>query len=240
MICLFVDETGDSKFKDYFGLSCTAVKHNFYENIKRDFQKILLKYGWDPSVEFKGSCLFSASKGCENVTIEQRVKIAEEIIDLNIANKNARMKFAYFSKKDSTDQKADYLTFLPKVIERVLKTYSKTTGQGKSLVNIYCDRRTDISINEIRLLTKTIIEKSGYFLFEDVSMVDSNFETVGILYADIVGYLMARIDTISNDSELFENLSPEMLQNNGKIKKLISSQKLIDMIKNLTVYGEKK
>jgi len=52
MICLFVDETGDSKFKEYFGLSCMDVKHNFYENIKKDFQKILLKYGWDPSVEF--------------------------------------------------------------------------------------------------------------------------------------------------------------------------------------------
>ena len=29
----------------------------------------------------------------------------------------------------------------------------------------------------------------------------SNFHTVGILYADIVGYLAARIDTISNELE---------------------------------------
>ncbi len=240
MICLFADETGDSKFKDYFGISCTAVKHNFYEKIKKDFQSILLKYGWDPFVEFKGSCLFSASKGCKDVSIEQRVKIAEEIINLNIANKNARMKFAYFSKNKSSDQKADYLRFLPKVIERVLKSYRKSTGQGKSLISLYCDRRTDISITDIRSLTKPVIEKNGYFLFEDVSMVDSNFETVGILCADIVGYLMARIQNISNDSELFENVSPEMLQNNGKIRKLISSEKLINKIKSLTVYSVKK
>ena len=71
-----------------------------------------------------------------------------------------------------------------------------------------------------------------------MSLVESNFETVGVLYADIVSYLMARIQNISNDSELFENVS-ELLNQLGKIMKLKSSVKLTEMIKNLTIYGVK-
>lgn len=239
MICLFVDETGDVKFSDYLGLSCTAVKHNFYENIKNDFQVNLLKAGWDSTIEFKGSYIFSATKGCQNVTVEERVDLAHKIIDLNVANKNARMKFAYFSKQYSGDKKGDYLNYLPAVIKKVLSSYLKSKGQGKSLVSFYYDYRSDIALKEMRHVVKPIIEKCGYTLFEDVNMVDSNFETVGILYADIVGYLMARIQTISNDSELFENVPPEMFDKIGKIRKLKSSVSLINKIKTLTVYGVK-
>ena len=67
----------------------------------------------------------------------------------------------------------------------------------------------------------------------------SNFDTVGIAYADIVGYHVARIDTISNDSELFDNIPPEMFQENGKIKKLRSSMRIINKIKNLSLYEVK-
>lgn len=84
-----------------------------------------------------------------------------------------------------------------------------------------------------------VLKKRHYCLFEDVTTPNSNFETVGILYADIVGYLKARIDTISNDSELFENIPKDQLLNNGKIKKLLSSKSLIDGIKNLVKYSVK-
>ncbi len=67
-------------------------------------------------------------------------------------------------------------------------------------------------------------------------MVDSNFQTVGILYADIIGYLAARIDTISNDSELFEGLSSDQLETNGKIRKLKSSHALMTKVKNMSKY----
>lgn len=37
------------------------------------------------------------------------------------------------------------------------------------------------------------------------------------MFADLVGYLAARIDTISNDAELFEDINREQLELNGKI-----------------------
>ncbi len=67
-------------------------------------------------------------------------------------------------------------------------------------------------------------------------MASSNFNTVGLLYADIIGYLAARIDTISTDSELFEGITPEQYETNGKIKKLRSSVSLILKIKNIDKY----
>lgn len=143
MICIFFDETSDSKFKDYFGICCAAVKHNYYGQIKEGFQKILLEGGWDPTVEFKGAYLFSPSKGCTNIPVEKRVEMAEAVIDLNVANKNARMKFSYF-KKASTNQKDDYLKYLPVILEKTLKKYGRDSGYGKDLVSIHCDNRTDI------------------------------------------------------------------------------------------------
>ncbi len=238
MICIFFDETSDEKFKNYFGISCAAVKHNFYGQIKGSFQKILLDGGWDPTVEFKGAYLFSAKKGCTNIPVDKRVEIAEGVIDLNVASKNARMKFAYF-RKSSQNLKDDYLYYLPALLERILKSYGKDSGQGKDLVSIYCDYRNDTPIEQIRSSLVPVITANHFKLYEDIQYAHSNFQTVGILYADIVGYLMARIETIANDSELFESIPPEVFETNGKIKKLKTSLNLINKIRSLSLYEVK-
>lgn len=237
MIHVFIDETSDAKFKDYFGLCCAIVKHSFYRQIKTGFQRILIDGGWDPTVEFKGSYIFSASKGCPEVPVDRRVDLAEAIIDLNIAHKNARMKFAYL-KTTTRDPKSTYLSYLPILLDRVLPRVRKgERKQGKDLVTVQCDYRNDITPREVREAVLSVLYDKGYTLFEDVSIVASNFETVGLAYADIVGYLVARIDTIVNDSELFENIPPELFETNGKIKKLRSSVRLITKIKRLSLYA---
>jgi hypothetical protein len=110
------------------------------------------------------------------------------------------------------------------------------SGGGKDLLAISCDYRSDISINDIQGAVLPIVEGKTYTLFEEVTMPNSNFHTVGILYSDIVGYLAARIDTISNDIDLFENIPLDQLENNGKVKKLESSQEMINKIKQLDKY----
>jgi len=49
MICAFIDETSDIKFKNYFGLCCATINAVNYVTVKKEFQKILLDAGWDPS-----------------------------------------------------------------------------------------------------------------------------------------------------------------------------------------------
>ncbi len=233
MILAFFDETSDSKFKNYFGLCCVTINSAFYTQVKRQFQNVLIENGWNPEIEFKGSYLFSAKSGDPNIDISQRVLIAEQILELNTANKNARICFHYF-RNECDDHKSAYLKYAPLLLKRALGKANHKNG--KDIVSINCDRRDDISINEFRSIFLPIIEEKEYTLFEDIIVPTSRFDTVGILYADLVAYLTARVDTISNDFELFENVPSEEWKNNGKIKKLVSSTKLLDQIKNLDQY----
>jgi len=233
MWLIFIDETSDSKFKDYFGLSCVVVNSTFYSNIKREFQKILLDYGWNPEIEFKGSYLFSATKGCTDISVEKRIEIASKVLKLNTAKRNARMSFVYI-KMNSINKKDDYLKYVPVLINKALKKAKKK--HDKDLVSLNFDFRSDIKKEELFKAIYPVIVKKGYVFLEDIHVLSSNFETVGILYADIVGYLFAKIDNISNDADLFENIPPEEFERNGKIKKLKSSIELIKVIKNFDRY----
>jgi len=235
MLLIFVDETSDSKFKDYFGLSIVTINYTKYAKIKTEFHKIFQKSKWDESIEFKGSFLFSAKSGDTTVSIEERIEIAEKIIDLNIAKKNARISFHYLKHTASPkEHKKEYLRLLPLLLNKAMP--NAPAGAGKNIASIHCDYRNDIKTHELRDAIIPVFNKKKYVLLEDPFMTTSNFNTVGILYADIIGYLAARVDTISTDSELFEGITSKEFEKNGKIKKLKSSMILISKIKNIKKY----
>ena len=73
MRLLFVDETGDQKDKEYLGFCVASLDATKYVLLKTETLKILRKLGWSDDVEFKGSCLFSQSKGCKHVSVDDRV-----------------------------------------------------------------------------------------------------------------------------------------------------------------------
>jgi hypothetical protein len=101
---------------------------------------------------------------------------------------------------------------------------------------LHCDQRDDINENIIREAVLGKICDKGYTLYEDVVLVKSCFHTVGILYADIVGYLLGRIDAISMDSDLFDDISEEDYETSGQLQKLKSSKELIDKVKTIKRY----
>jgi len=234
MLFVFVDETSDNKFKDYFGISIAVINSSHYHPIKKNFQSILKKSKWNTDIEFKGSFLFSSKKGDAAVGIDERIDICSELLQLNKSKVNARMKFYYVVKNECKDQKKDYLIYLPKLLNKALPKAKK--GNGKNIISIHCDERDGISSEEIRSAIEKILNEKGYELFENVVKVKSGFHTVGLLYADIVGYLFARKDIISNDSEIFSNFSDEEIKANGKIQKLQSSTTLLNLIKEFKPY----
>ena len=73
---------------------------------------------------------------------------------------------------------------------------------------------------KVQKLKEKLLTEKGYKLFENIVISRSNFETVGILYADLVGYLFGRIDNIAKDIDLFESLSAEQIEANQRLKKL--------------------
>lgn len=234
MQLIFIDETGDDKFDTYFGLSIAVINYTKYVKVKEEFQKILKKGNWDPSVEFKGSYLFSATKGDTSIPIDKRIELAEQILDLTASKANARMKFHYARHSaPASEHGKEYLRILPALLAKLEKAPS---GAGKNIAFVCCDHRSDVKLVELNEVVLPAIKKRGYTLLEQASMVHSGYETIGILYADIIGYLAARIDNISNDWELFEGLTEDELENNGKIKKLRSSQNLIGKVKDIKQY----
>src|SRR4030067_3103176 len=233
MLMSFVDETSDSKFPDYFGLCIATINSAHYRGVKSAFQKILLDNSWNPEIEFKGSYLFSASKGCKEITVEKRVAIASDILNLTVSEKNARIKFYYLLTKTSNHRKS-YIKFLPLLLKKSLPTASRKSG--KDLLALHCDQRDDIDEKTIRDVVLEKICEKGFTLYEDVILVKSCFHTVGILYADIVGYLLGRIDAISMDSDLFEDISEEDYETSGQLRKLKSSKELIEKVKTIKRY----
>lgn len=229
MLLVFIDETGDAKDKKYLGFSIATINARFYPLLKTNAQKILIDIGWNPEIEFKGSYLFSASKGCLEVDVEQRVEAAHKLLDLNMATSNSRMKF-YFGNLHSDNHTEAYVKFLPPLLVKILP---KSPKAPKNLIVVSCDERPDVTEDQLNEIIPPAIEHRGYVLYERVVSSKSTFDTIGLMFSDIVGYLTTRIDTISNDAELFEGITPEQFMTNGKLRKLKTSSELIVKIKQL-------
>jgi len=208
MKIIFIDETSDSEKKEYLGICCALVDSHSYKAIKEAAQSIFVKSGWNTKVEFKGSTLFSITKGDPQILIDKRIEMARDLIKLNISKKLSRIKFIYCDL-DCNNFKKDYLKCLPLVLEKLLPIAPKRAG--KDLLVIHFDENQSIRQDELRAAVMKVINKKGYTLLEDVISSHSNFETVGILFADLVGYLVGRRQIISKDSDLFEGFTPEQL-----------------------------
>lgn len=232
MKLLFIDETSDTKYTEYLGFCIASMDSKSYSLVKSKAQKILKDIEWDDHIEFKGSYLFSASKGCSDVEIEKRIEAAEKLLDLN-AGKNSRIRFD-FGKIESKNHGKDYLDALPTLIEKTLQKPSK--GAGKNLVMVICDERSDVPLEELNSCISDSVKAKGYTIIEQVVQARSSFDTVGLMYADLVGYLAGRVDNISKDVELFDGLTKDQLSKNGKFKKLKSSSRLIQKIKRINLY----
>lgn len=167
------------------------------------------------------------------------MQIASDLLRLHVANKNRRVRFYYLQMK-SEDHKTDYLNYAPKLLARALpKAQNKN---GKDLLSIVCDHRSDLKAASLQQALEPVAVEKGFVLHEQVVPSPSNFHTVGLMYADIVGYLLARIDTITTDSEFLENIPPEFFETNGKLRKLKSSTELmanVQRLKRFVVLGKK-
>ena len=231
MELIFFDESGDSKFKNYFGLCMAVVNSSHYSSVKRGFHSVLEKYGWPKNQEFKGSHIFSSNRGPQGVSTDQRVDMAGEILDLTSSRKNSKFRFFYYRNMESSDHKVTYLHGLQKALNKGIK---RKKGSGhKEIVFLSYDSRSDVSVSDVRDIAIPVISKKRLVLCEELVMADSNYHTVGILLADIVAYLASRIDTISNDEGLFEQIPEEEREKNGKLRKLRASTKLIEKVKKI-------
>jgi hypothetical protein len=232
MKLVFIDETGDIKFPKYLGISCVLIDASHYRIIKEELQRALVENGWKKDIEFKGSCIFSITKGDIDVDIEKRIEITERILRLN-AKKNSKIKFGYICKEVSENHKQDYLEMMPRLVGRMLPGALK--GMGKDVLSVHYDQREDVKPREVYDALVGVVKAKGYVFLENVCSSNSCYHTAGILYADLFGYLTARVDTVQRDTELFENISQDEWKTNGKLRKYTSSKKMLELIKNMKI-----
>ncbi len=238
MRLIFIDETGDRKFKDYMGICIASIDSRSYPLLKRESMKILEEVGWDSETEFKGSFLFSRSKGATDVEVEQRIDAAHRLLSLNTSDKKSRLRFAY-GKMSSTNKGADYLAAVPELLQLSKVLPKAPTGAGKNLISISCDDRDDVDESDLHSAIKSVLDDKGYVILERVQQATSAPDAVGLMFADLVAYLVGRADTISNDAELFEGLDKEQFKRSSRIRKLQSSTDLLKKLKRLDIYRKK-
>ena len=155
------------------------------------------------------------------MAVDERVAAAEKILELN-AKQHSRIKFAY-GQMQSKNANDDYLDGLPGLIYRVLPKAPK--GAGKNLVLVACDDRSGIDADILNATDEGAVQARGYVLLERPMQVKSSTDTVGVIFAALVGYLIGRLDTI--DVAKFDQLTAEQLETHGDFKKHESATKLI-------------
>jgi hypothetical protein len=206
-----------------------AINASKYAALKSDCHRILREYGWDMQYEFKGAHLFSLKNGDSTVEPETRIAIANELLANSTGPKNARMRFRYaVTKVEPSDSGAALCKIVPRLVKKVLKPAQKSGG--KNLVAVSLDYRNDVHTADVREPLRRALDEAGYVLFEDVLLVHSGVETVGILYADLVAYLAARIDIYGSDPKLARE-QPELFPLNHKHRKLLAAQRLLEQVK---------
>ena len=117
---IFIDETANPRVnKDFYGVCAVAVDATKYSGLTNDFYKCMKKYGWSDEEEFKGRFLFSSTKGDKSVAIEDRIKLARELISLNVSTQNARLT-PVFSCNSKGDKRQNHLNLVSDAVVALL------------------------------------------------------------------------------------------------------------------------
>ena len=226
MKLVFIDET---KQGDSFCVSMVIIDSSKYSILKREYLGVLEKYGWNHKSdknEFKGKIVFSAKDPEESsrITVDTRIKICNELLEHTLSSgKSKRMDVSFFSDKvkEGRTWQDIYFDVVPKLIEKKLGK-GKIKG-GKNCVAIFCDsfdmKRKEEMYQKMRRQIATVLRKRNWIFFEEIFFYKSTNYTLGITYADIIGYLVAKKDSGTVHHEAKRTTIDALLDNLKKIDK---------------------
>lgn len=239
MKLVFIDETGGVKVPDFYGVCAVAIDTSHYASIATDFIGRIQKTGWQEGLEFKGSFLFSSSKGDVTIAIEERIELVRDLIRLNVAQKNAKVKAA-FAWNRGGDDAVNHLRLLRRALTKLLSK-AKSKAQGKHLCVVFADENERVDYQDLRHEVRSVIDQRGQQLVEDVVEVRSSYYHVGVCYADLVAYLAAWVCLAGLEGAqraLFEY--EEIALTSTDERKVETVSEIFGMLKNVQVVGPKK
>ncbi|MBW2673814.1 MAG: hypothetical protein JRD89_10440 [Deltaproteobacteria bacterium] len=153
--------------------------------MRHAIDKALDDCDWCRDHEFKGSVIFSSTKGDTSVTTEQRVDAASSMVAATVSKANARVScsIAWTDKGGGVKQ---HLDLVGQAVSRCLALAGKAAG--KDLVAVYADNKDEIKPPELSAAIKKAVKSRGYTLVEDVVVVASSCDWPGVLLADVLAY----------------------------------------------------
>jgi len=179
---IFLDETQNKRKRDFYGICGISIDARFYPSIAREVKQLFNNVGWNLRFEFKGRFLFSSKKGDPNVTIDKRIELANQMINLNVAKKNARLN-AIFVWNEASDTTENHLYLTKCALKELLSSNNK-------LYIIFADRNDKIKHQDLWKAAYDIIVNKSCCLVEDVVIIKEWKPTqVGLCLCDLIAYL---------------------------------------------------
>jgi len=193
---IFIDEfkpsTSGIANQKLFGLSAVMIDSAYYATFKKGFEGAFSKLGWTKEKELKGRYVYS-KKIFENITINQRIKFAEDLFSLSASRTGKSKRISVFVSFNyfATDiQEYDiYINLLSRILKKIEKPQSAKIG--KNLIAFFLDNNDAVTkkISEssfYRLITQVINRK--WIVFERPFFINSSSLSPGLIFADFVSY----------------------------------------------------
>lgn len=231
---IFIDETGNKKKKpDFYGVCGVCIDETHYPGFAREITKCFNDAGWKTNIEFKGSHLFSASKGDSNVNVDTRIDMVDKIIALNIAKKNAKLK-AVFAWNEARDIADNHLFLVRQVLCTLLPSINKKKKKKPCLV--LADRNDKIPQQELWETVNATLADRNYCLVEDVHIFnDWRPSHIGLCLCDLIGYLASWSCLSRTAEEAQQSLfAEESISQYDKIKAK-TVERIFQNLKNVTI-----
>lgn len=237
---IFIDETGSSRVKDFFGVGVVSIDSTYYSSLRQSYWDVLRRYQWQEGTEFKGAYMFSSKKGDLSVGISDRINMVSEMAESSFADQNSRMKVA-FGWNEGGKSTENYLALVKRALSNSWILNRPQKKGGKHLCVVYVDYDTLHSQKrtqeELVSTIKDAVRDRGYMLVEDVvTSVHSTYYSVGISYADLISYLLMWMylgkKGSSEQRSLFEE--PITLNENDE-RKLTRIEEILEAFKRLKI-----
>lgn len=230
---IFIDETSNKKNPNFYGVCGVCIDEKHYPGFVREVTKCFENAGWNTEIEFKGSYLFSVSKGDPNVTVDTRIAMVDKIIALNIAEKNAKLK-AVFAWNEARDIAENHLLLVKKVLCKLLPSIYKKRRKKPCIV--LADRNDKIPQQELWKSVSETLAGRNYCLVEDVHIFkDWRPSHIGLCLCDLIGYLASWPCLSKTTIEAQKSLFAEESISQHDARKAKTVKRIFHNLKNVTI-----
>jgi hypothetical protein len=186
---VFIDETENSTHvPGFYAVCAVAIDATKYKTVRQEIDKALDACKWLRSHEFKGSCMFSASKGDANVAVERRIDAVNRMVAATVSKANARA-VPVIAWTDGGPSTENHLALVKQAIAGALKQKPTGKTKGKDLCFVFADGKDSIHFADLSDAVREAVQSRGYFMGEDVIVVSSSCASPGVLLADVLAYL---------------------------------------------------